>query len=70
LRDDALQALLGFSSLHDQVRRRRALAEIRKSLKHDKTLPESHAWVERLAVARGDSASAALGRRWRERAEP
>jgi tetratricopeptide (TPR) repeat protein len=49
---------------------RQALAVLEKSLKLDKTLPETHAWLARVAEARGDSTAASLHRRWRKRTGP
>ena len=51
-------------------RRRAAVSEIRKSLKLDKTLSESHKWMERMALAKGDSSGATLNRRWQDRTRP
>ncbi len=70
LRDDAryllMQAALDWQDGHH----RRAVEGLRKSLKLDKTLPESHHWMERMAVAKGDSSNVSLYHRWRERMMP
>ncbi len=47
-----------------------ALAALKKSLKLDKTLPETHAWMARVSGAEGDTALRNLSRRWLQRTEP
>ncbi len=68
--DEARYLLLRGAADWRRGKRREGFSLLNKSLKMDKTLPETHAWMERMEIARGDSAGAALSRRWRERTDP
>ena len=69
-KDEARYVLLQGAMDWQKGRHSEALSQLQKSLKIDKTLPETHAWMERIEISKGDSAGAELSRRWQERTDP
>jgi tetratricopeptide (TPR) repeat protein len=66
--EEARYQLMQAASDWQRGRRRRARAALEKSLKLDKTMAETHAFLRQ--TAQGDSAAAELHGRWQERTGP
>src|SRR3989338_2699544 len=58
-REEARTLVMRGAAAWSAGRRRSGKAALEKSLKLDKTSPEAHAWMERIALAGGDSVGAA-----------